>query len=95
MNDKKDVAGLRTFMSPAYILEVEKGLYEMYRDIEVEENGKREKFGKKVGPIMVLRRKQKGEQADFTTVDPRGDVIELKRIDARKPEIFDLLPPEK
>jgi hypothetical protein len=58
----------------------------MYRDIEVDENGKREKFGKSIGPVMVLRPARKGEKVDFITSTPSGEVIELHRIDAPKPE---------
>jgi hypothetical protein len=82
-----------TFMTPAYIVQVEPDLFEMYRDIEVEENGKREKNGRKIGPIMVLRSAQKGEKVDFISSRPDGKVLELTRIDSRKPELEDLLAP--
>lgn len=71
----------RTFMTPAYIKQVEPDLYEMWRDIEIEENGKREKFGKSIGPIMVLRPAMKDEREDYITSTPGGEVIRLKRID--------------
>lgn len=73
-------------MTAAYVREVEPGLYEMYRDMEVEENGKREKFGRPIGPIMVLRPAQKGEKVDFIT-SKGSEMIELHRIDAPKPEL--------
>ena len=68
-------------MTPAYVREVEPGLYEMWRDVEIEdEGGRREKFGRSVGPIMVLREARHGESVDFITT--RGEsVIELHRID--------------
>ena len=70
----------RVFLTPAYVREAEPGLYEMWRDVEVEEDGKREKFGKSVGPIMVLREARQGESVDFITT--RGErVLELHRID--------------
>jgi hypothetical protein len=87
----------RTFMTPAYIREVEPGLYEMYRDVEIEENGKREKFGKSIGPIMVLRpmtNQEKGEKPDFISSAPDGSLLELKRIDSRRPELIDMFPPD-
>lgn len=81
----------RTFMSPAYIRQIEDDLFEMYRDIEIEENGKREKFGKSIGPIMVLRRLRQGEKPDFISSSPDGSLLELKNISGPKP---DLLPPD-
>jgi hypothetical protein len=86
----------RTFMTPAYIREIEPGLYEMFRDVEIEENGKREKFGKSIGPIMVLRpmtlqEKNEKQKPDFITSTPGGDILELKRIDDRRPEAYDIL----
>lgn len=86
---------LRTFMTPAYVREVDRGLYEMYRDIVVEENGNREKFGKSIGPIMVLRPAQKGERVDFITSTPDGQVMELHRISGPKSEFEDMLNPTK
>jgi hypothetical protein len=71
----------RVFMTPSYVREIEPGLYEMYRDVEIEEDGKREKFGKSIGPIMVLRPARKGERVDAVTSSPDGQVIELHRID--------------
>ena len=76
----------RTFMTPAYVREIEPDLFEMYRDVEIEVDGKREKFGKSIGPVMVLRPARKGEKVDFITTKGQ-DVIELHRIDAPKPEL--------
>lgn len=81
----------RTFMTPAYVRQVDDNIYEMWRDIEIEENGKREKFGKSIGPIMVLRPARKGERVDFVTSTPDGQVIELHRIDGPKQEFEDFL----
>lgn len=89
--EKKNKAPFRVFMTQAYVREVEPGLFEMYRDMEVEENGKREKFGKSIGPIMVLRQAQKDEKIDFITSTPNGTVIELHRIDEPKPELERLI----
>lgn len=84
----------RTFMTPAYIREVENGLYEMWRDVEIEENGKREKFGRSIGPIMVLRPAAKGEKVDFISSRPDGEVLELHSISGPKNELTDILPPD-
>lgn len=69
----------RTFMSPAYVLEREPGVYAMYRDIEIEENGVREKTGKKIGPMFLLREAKVTECVDFITSKPDGTVIQLFR----------------
>jgi hypothetical protein len=76
----------RTFMTPAYVREIEPGLYEMWRDVEVEENGRREKHGRSIGPIMILRPARRGERVDFITSTSTGEVIELHRISGPKPE---------
>lgn len=68
----------RTFMGPAYVREVEPGTFAMYRDITVEEDGKREKFGKPIGPMGLFRRAKDGETVDFTTVK-EDKVIQLHR----------------
>ena len=57
----------RTFLTAAYLQEVEKGVFGLFRNIEVEEpnerTGKavREKV-KAVGPISLLREARKGEE---------------------------------
>lgn len=87
MNPKPDVP--RTFMSPAYVEEIrgDPGFYAMYRDVLVEtdqpdgEGGfLREKFGKRIGPVMILREARRGEEADFTTSRPDGTVLLLHRV---------------
>jgi len=80
----------RTFMTPAYIKQVEPGLYEMWRDVVIEENGQREKFGKSIGPIMVLRPARKDERVDFISSTPDGKILELHAISMRKPELENL-----
>ncbi len=81
----------RSFMTPAYIEEADPGTFVMFRDILIEtderdENGERlrEKFGKRIGPIAVLREAAADEQPDFTTSRPDGTVLLLKRIDLEK-----------
>ena len=83
----------RSFMSPAYIEEVDTGVFAMYRDIMIEtdqygEDGKRlrEKFGKRIGPVMMLREATKEEEPDFTTSRPDGSVLLLVKIDKGAPE---------
>lgn len=79
---------LRTFASKAYVLELERGLYGLFRDIEVETDkvgpdGKnvREKNGK-IGPISLLRPCKEGEQPVMQTFDHRtNSVIELAEYD--------------
>lgn len=73
----------RTFMSRAYLLPMEKNLYGLYRNIEVEdpETGKREKAGKPIGPIRVLRPIRRGEDQSLVrvrTVHPKtGEALDL------------------
>jgi hypothetical protein len=78
----------RTFMEPAYVREVEPGTFAMYRDIVVEENGKREKSGKPIGPMGLFRQAKKGETVDFMTSKPDGTVIQLHRFYPPREEIF-------
>lgn len=85
---KFDVDNLpRTFMSPAYVEEVEAGMFQMFRDILVEtdeydSDGSRlrEKLGKRIGPMFTFRLAQIGEKADFMTSRPDGTVLMLVRI---------------
>lgn len=63
-SDQKKVP--RTFMGKAYLQELERDLYGLFRNIEVEEIGKdgkpvREKL-KAIGPIRLLREARKGEE---------------------------------
>jgi hypothetical protein len=68
----------RVFMTPAYVREVEPGTYAMYRDMVQEEDGKREKVGKSIGPLYLFRPAKQGEKEDFIT--SRGEeVIRLVR----------------
>ena len=83
--DPKDLP--RSFMSPAYVEEVEPNVFQMFRDIlvetdEVGPDGKklREKLGKRIGPMMVLRPARDGEPTDFMTSRPDGTVLLLYRI---------------
>jgi hypothetical protein len=67
-------------MSPAYVRESEPGVYAMYRDIMVEDDeGNREKFGKSIGPMYLLRIAKSGESVDFLTSLSDGTVLQLHR----------------
>ena len=67
--------GSRYFLSRAYLVVLEPGLYGLYRNVECEEpnpkTGKvvREKI-KAVGPLVVLRETKEGEQPEMKTVHP-------------------------
>jgi hypothetical protein len=81
----------RTFMSPAYV-EESGGEFILFRDVLVETDQPdgvggfyREKFGKRIGPMMRLRPASEGERVDFITSRKDGSVIKLTRID-RPPE---------
>jgi hypothetical protein len=81
----------RTFMSPGYVREVEPGTYALYRDILVEENGVKEKMGKPVGPLALLRPARPDEKEDFFTMTPDGQPLKLVRFYPPKEE---LVPPD-
>lgn len=77
----------RTFMSPAFVEESSPGEFLMFREVLIETDqldsqGKpiREKFGKRIGPMMRLTEAQKGESIDFTTSRPDGTVLLLHRV---------------
>ena len=79
-------------MTPAFLIEEERGIYAMYRQIEVEDpaTGQREKKGEKIGPIIVFRVCEKGEKADYMTVHPTtGMKIDLKTIEDNRPPTVD------
>lgn len=75
----------RTFMSRAYLLPIagEKNLYGLYRHIEVEDpkTKQREKMGKPIGPIRILRPIRKDEDESLVrvrTVHPKtGEALNL------------------
>lgn len=78
-----NIDGYRYFYSKAYLLPIDKGLYGLYRSMIAEEvaTGKREKTGKPIGPIKILRKKtpQDDEKAvRVRTVHPKtGESLEL------------------
>lgn len=94
MEDRKPTAAEierkvpRSFMSPAYVERKEHDTYAMYRDILVETDQPdgvggffREKLGKRIGPMMLLRRARTEEEAmrpDFVT-DVDGQPVPLIR----------------
>jgi hypothetical protein len=73
----------RTFMSRAYLLPIDRELFGLYRNVEQEdpETGQREKLGKPIGPIKILRRKRPDDKAEAVrvrTVHPKtGESLEL------------------
>lgn len=74
--------GNRVFMTRAYLLPLEKNLYGLFRDIvEEDETGHREKRGKPIGPIKLLRPIRRGEDQDLVrvkTVHPKtGEALDL------------------
>lgn len=83
----------KTFMSPAYVEEKDPGIFVMYRDILMEENGVKEKFGKRIGPMYMFRLAMKGEKEDFMTSRPDGTVLLLVRTWPPKEEVVDLAGP--
>jgi hypothetical protein len=66
---------VRTFLTSAFLIEVEPGLFGLYRSIEQEEFDRkkmkpvREKL-KNVGPIALFRECKEGESIDMTTFHP-------------------------
>lgn len=77
MTEKPNVP--RTFLTPAYCVELERGTFGLFRHVEIEdpETRVREKFGERIGPIWLLREAKIGEEADFITSRPDGTVIQL------------------
>jgi len=70
----------RVYATRALIEEVEKGLFEMYRDVMIEEaKGQPEKHGKRIH-ITFMRECTKDEEADATTSRPDGTVILLRKL---------------
>lgn len=76
----------RTFLTGAYLLEMEPGTFGLYRHLEVQfldpSDGKvkREKRGKPIGPLGLFRPALKGEEqrVKLRTVHPKtGNPIEL------------------
>ena len=80
----------KTFMSQAYIVEKEPGVFAMYRDILIEENGVKEKWGKPIGPMYLFRECKMGEKEDFLSSRADGTVLRLWRFHPPKEE---LIPP--
>jgi len=83
----KEIVVPRTFMTPAYFEELEKGLFGLFRDVTVEtdqrgEDGQflREKWGKRIGPVYTCREATQDEDPDFTTSRADGTVLLLKKI---------------
>jgi hypothetical protein len=74
-------------MSRAYVEEVEPGRFAMFRDVLIETDQYdvdgtllREKLGKRIGPMMILREARSEEAIDFTTSRPDGTVLMLHRV---------------
>lgn len=79
-------AGPRYFFSPGYLKLLEPGLYGLFRDTLVEDpkTGGREKVGKPVGPIRILRPRLPDEDERLVrlrTVHPQtGQALELVEV---------------
>jgi hypothetical protein len=75
--------GNKIFMTRAYLLPIDKQLFGLYRDVVEEdaETKQREKLGKPIGPIKILRRKtpsDKEESVRVRTVHPKtGESLDL------------------
>ncbi|MBV8068287.1 MAG: hypothetical protein JO270_00180 [Acidobacteriaceae bacterium] len=73
----------RVFMTRAYLKPIDKELYGLFRDVVEEDaaTGKREKLGKPIGPIKVLRKKRQTDPVEAVrvrTVHPKtGEALEL------------------
>lgn len=80
----------RVFMGPGYVMPLDKGTFGLYRDIYVKAHDPRtgkevkERLGKPVGPIKVVRPRGKDDPAEavvLRTYDPGTDkVIELVEV---------------
>lgn len=74
----------RTFLSRAYLLQLEPGLYGLFRDVlqEDPESGRREKVGKPLGPIRLLRKKERPDETTvIRTVHPStGEDLDLVEV---------------
>lgn len=83
--EKKDMP--RTFLSKAYLVQIENGTYGLFRDLLVEvidpKSGQtvREKHGPPIGPISLLREMRPGEEA----------AVVLRSYDAKKDHLLELV----
>jgi hypothetical protein len=80
---KNEVKVPRTFASQAYLRELDKGIFGLYRDVLVEDEktGQREKAGK-IGPISLLRPAKEGENVVLRTVHPQTqELLELTEVE--------------
>lgn len=69
----------RVYATRALLKEIEPGLFELYRDVMIEEDGIAEKYGKPIH-ISFLRECAKDEEADLTTSKPDGAVLLLRKL---------------
>ena len=81
-NDNKENKTIpRTFVSPAFLMEIDTGTYGLYRNIEMEIDGVREKIGNSIGPIGIFRKCQGDEKPDLETFDQLNHLpLKLKAI---------------
>lgn len=76
----------RTFLSPAFLVQVEPKLYGLYRSVEIEAIKKdgttyREKI-KDIGPIALFREAEGDEEVDMQTFHPIDKrPMALKRVE--------------
>jgi hypothetical protein len=82
MADKEKPKLPRTFLSPAYLVEVEKGTYGLYRNFTQlnEETGVKEKVGKPIGPIKLFREAKGQDPVHMRTSAKDGRPLNLTEI---------------
>lgn len=75
----------RTFRSPAYIVEVEKGTYGLYFNIlQLDEStGMKEKVGKPIGPVVLFREAKGQDPVHMRSTTKDGRPINLTEIKNR------------
>lgn len=75
----------RTFLSPAYLVEVEKGTYGLYRHLMVldESTGNKEKVGKPIGPIVLFREAKGQDTVHMRSTTNDGRPINLTEVKQR------------
>ena len=87
--DPENMKGVKVYASPAYLKPLEKGLFGLFRNIEVEDRGSingepvREKI-RTIGPIKTLREAARGEEqlVKLRTVHPdTGELLELVEVE--------------
>jgi hypothetical protein len=86
----KEKGTAKVFMTPAYLIEVERGLYGLYRNIEREDvdrsSGKvsREKV-RAVGPMSLFMESRPGQPVNLRSNHPKtGAPLQLTRVQSKE-----------